>query len=147
MAILEANPLQDICNTERIVAVISEGRYRLVNDFLETSGIVFGIRDASVPNATAFVYGEQHGNLQYIAEQTGGQYFSVPESLYATALKDIIFQLHFRYQIGFVPPELDRKRHQLKVEFTDEARKKYRSVRLRYRREYIPNPNLPSWAR
>ena len=27
MVLLEANPLQDIRNTERIVAVISEGRY------------------------------------------------------------------------------------------------------------------------
>jgi hypothetical protein len=56
-------------------------------------------------------------------------------------------QLRFRYQIGFVPPAIDGKRHELKAELTKEARAKHKGVRLRFRAEYIPISEKPAWAR
>jgi hypothetical protein len=58
----------------------------------------------------------------------------------------IMMQLHFRYELGFLPPAIDGKRHDLKVVLTEEAREKYKGIRLRSRPEYIPAP-LPDWAR
>jgi hypothetical protein len=112
----------------------------LVDDFLETSGIVFGIKDADAaePYRGIFSNGEQAAILHYLADETGGQYFSARSPLYATALQAILQQLHFRYELGFKPPAVDGKRHVLRVEFTDAAAKQYKSVRLRYRPEYIP---------
>jgi len=34
--------------------------------------------------------------------------------------------LHFRYELGFIPPVIDGKRHKLKVELTNEAREKHK---------------------
>ena len=117
----------------------------IVDDFLETSGVVFGIKDASVPEMYPLANGEQSAIFHYMAQATGGQYFAVPPSLYAAALESIIVQLHFRYQIGFKPPAIDGKRHQLRVEFVGDAREKYKRVRLRYRPEYIPTSKPPAW--
>lgn len=118
----------------------------LVDDFLETSGIVFGIKDYLYP-AVHLSNGEQGQILHYMAEQTGGQYFTVQPSEYAAALEMILMQLHFRYQLGFIPPAIDGKRHKLKVEFTKEAKEKYKGVRLNFRQEYIPVLEPPEWAR
>jgi hypothetical protein len=117
----------------------------LVDDFLETSGIVFGIRNASVPKMWPLQF-EKGEVLHYMAEETGGQYYWVPEKLYAIALEDIIVQLHFRYELGFVPSVLDGKHHELKVELTKDASHEHKSLRLRARREYLPLPGLPAWA-
>jgi hypothetical protein len=73
----------------------------IVGDFLETSGIVFGIKDDSVPDAPPLTNGEQSAIFHYLARETGGEYFVVPPSLYSTALDSLIAQLHFRYQLGF----------------------------------------------
>jgi hypothetical protein len=117
---------------------------QLVGDFLETSGIVFGIRDSRSPNL--HLIGEQSKILQYMAKQTGGEYFSVPPSGYAAALQAVLKQLHFRYELGFIPPAIDGKRHELKVELTREAEKEHKRVRLRFRPEYIPVREEPEWA-
>ena len=117
---------------------------QLVNDFLETSGVVFGIKDDRSPNL--HLLGEQSKILQYMANQTGGQYFSAPPSGYAAALEAVLTQLHFRYELGFVPPAIDGKRHELKAELTKEAKRKHKGVRLRYRPEYIPVLEEPEWA-
>jgi hypothetical protein len=116
---------------------------QLVNDFLETSGIVFGIKDADVRD---FIFGplgngELGSVFHYMASETGGQYFSIPSKLYSTALDSVLLQLHFRYQLGFKPPAIDGKRHELKVEFAGEAKQQYKSAGLRYRPEYIPTSN------
>ena len=87
----------------------------IVDDFLETSGIVFGIKDASVPEGSPLKNGEQSSIFHYMAVKTGGQYFAIPPGLYASALESIILQLHFRYQIGFKPSVIDGKRHRLRV--------------------------------
>ena len=120
---------------------------QVIDDFLETSGVVFGISDSSAPKVPTLGNGEIGGIEHYMADQTGGQYFAAPPAGYATALEMILMQLHFRYEIGFVPPALDGKRHLLKVELTGEAKKAHPGVRLRYRPEYIPVPEVPDWAR
>lgn len=118
----------------------------LVDDFLETSGIVFGIKDRSVPDRPPLQF-EQAEIEHYMAEQTGGQYFAVPPELYSTALEMILTQLHFRYQLGFVPPALDGKRHKLTVELTPEAQALHKNFRLKFRPVYIPVRETPEWAR
>jgi hypothetical protein len=74
-----------------------------------------------------------------MADETGGLYYSVRPPLYATVLRTILQELHFRYQLGFRPPALDGKRHQLRVEYSSEAKKVQKKVQLRYRSEYIPS--------
>jgi len=56
-------------------------------------------------------------------------------------------QLHFRYELGFIPRTIDGRRHKLKVELTKEARAKHKGVRLRFQPEYIPVAEVPAWAR
>jgi hypothetical protein len=118
---------------------------KLVDDFLETSGIVFGIRDDRSAQLL-FLIGEQAKILHYMAKHTGGQYFSAAPAGYAAALQSVLVQLHFRYELGFIPPTIDGKRHELKVELTKEAKKQHKGVRLRFRPEYIPVREEPEWA-
>jgi len=117
---------------------------QLVDNFLETSGIVFGVRDSRAPNV--HLIGEQSKIMHYMAKHTGGEYFSVPPSGYTAALDAILTQLHFRYELGFIPSAIDGKRHELKVELTNEAKKKHKGVRLKYRPEYIPVREQPEWT-
>jgi hypothetical protein len=111
----------------------------LVDDFLETSGIVFGIKDYRSPNLR--LLGEQSKILQYMAKQTGGLYFSAPPSGYAAALEAILTQLHYRYELRFIPPALDGIRYELRI-----GKKDHKGVRLRFRPEYIPVREEPEWA-
>ena len=59
----------------------------------------------------------------------------------------IVTQLHFRYDLGFIPTAIDGKRHELKVELTKEAKKKHGGVRVICRTEYIPVAEAPNWTR
>jgi len=125
-------------------------RYELdqvVNDILETSGIVFGIKDQMAPRMYGLGNGEVSELSHYVAEQTGGQYLTAAAKDYATALDMILVQLHFRYELAFIPPTIDGKRHELKVELTKEAHEKYKGIRLKFRPEYIPVLEVPAWAR
>lgn len=119
---------------------------KLLDDFLETSGIVFGIRDSRSPDLL-FVIGEQAKIMHYMAKHTGGEYISVPPSAYEAALEAILLQLHFRYELGFTPPAIDGKRHELRVELTKSAKAEHKGLRLRYRPEYIPVREQPEWTR
>ncbi len=113
----------------------------VVNDLLETRGVAFGIKDVAAKNYTQHrFFGEQGSVLHYMAKETGGEYFSVPPDLYSDTLRNVLLQLHFRYELGFKPRQLDGKRHTLKVEFIGPAQEKYKAVRLRYRLEYLPQP-------
>ena len=120
---------------------------RLMDELLETSGMVFGLKDADVRDfiavapAAAGNSGHVLSAIHYMAFATGGEYFSVHPKLYAAALESVLLQLHFRYELGFKPPVIDGKRHELKVEFWDSAKKQYKNVQLRYRPEYIPTAN------
>ena len=118
---------------------------KLVDDFLETSGIVFGIRDSRSSNLR-FIIGEQAQIMHYMAKHTGGEYFSVPPSEYEKTLETILMRLHFRYELGIIPPAIDGKRHELRVELKKAAAAKHKGVRLRYRPEYIPVREEPEWA-
>jgi hypothetical protein len=118
---------------------------KLLDDFLETSGIVFGIRDDRSAGLL-FLLGEQAKIMHYMAKRTGGQYYSAPPPGYAAALDAVLTQLHFRYELGFIPPAIDGKRHELKVELTKEAKEEHKRVRLRFRPEYIPVREEPDWA-
>ena len=118
---------------------------QLVDDFLETSGIVFGIRDYRSPNLH-IPFGEQAQIMHYMAKHTGGEYFSAPPSDYEETLETILMQLHFRYELGLIPAAIDGKRHQLRVELTKEAKAQHQELRLRYRPEYIPLEEEPEWA-
>jgi hypothetical protein len=111
----------------------------LVNDVLETSGVVFGIKDQRVPDMGPLQV-EQGEVFHYLASETGGQYLAATPKRYSAALEEILLQLHFRYQLGFQPPALDRTRHTLTVRLTKQARQRYQSVRVRSRPEYIPSP-------
>jgi hypothetical protein len=117
---------------------------QLVDDFLETSGIVFGIRDYRSPNV--HLIGEQAKIMHYMAKHTGGEYPSVSPSGYEAALEAILLQLHFRYELGFIPPAIDGKRHELRVELTKSAKAEHKGLRLRYRPEYIPVREPPEWT-
>jgi hypothetical protein len=117
----------------------------LVDDFLETSGIVFGIRDDRSP-VLHFLIGEQAKIMHYMAKHTGGEYFSAAPAGYAAALEGILAQLHSRYELGLVPAAIDGKRHELKVELTNEAKEKHKRVRLSFRPEYIPVREEPDWV-
>src|ERR1700722_896151 len=118
----------------------------LIDDFLETSGILFGIKDSAIPPMDPLMNGQTDSIFHYMADQTGGQYFSVTPDLYGTALEDIIAQMHFRYQLGFKPPVLDGKKHRLTVELVGGARKENKAFRLRYRPAYIAAKNEPEWV-
>jgi hypothetical protein len=118
---------------------------KLVDDFLETSGIVFGIRDSQSPNLR-FIIGEQAKIMHYMVRHTGGEYFSAPASGYEAALEGILLQLHFRYELGFIPPAIDGKRHELRVDLTKSAKAEHKGLRLRYRPEYIPVREQPEWT-
>jgi len=119
---------------------------KVVDDLLQTSGIVFGIKDEQAPWCCLLI-GEQTQISHYMAKQTGGEYLKASAAGYSAALENILAQLHARYELGFVPPAIDGKRHKLRVELTKEARQKYKGVRLRFRREYIPVREDPEWAR
>jgi hypothetical protein len=120
---------------------------QVVDDFLETSGMVFGIKDSRAPIVPMLTGGDVGEIEHYMADKTGGQFFSATPSGYAGALGMILIQLHFRYELGFTPTAIDGKRHNLKVELTKEAKENHKGVRLRYRPEYIPVLGAPAWAR
>jgi hypothetical protein len=56
-----------------------------------------------------FLIGAQSKILHYMAKHTGGQYFSAPPSGYAAALQAVLMQLHFRYELGFIPPAIESR--------------------------------------
>jgi hypothetical protein len=113
----------------------------IVDDLLETSAFVYGINDGSYgmrdfPQGSG--YHARYYIAHYFSEATAGQFFSVKAALFATALDDILAQIHFRYQLGFKPPAMDGKRHELTVALTDEVKTQHKAVRLVHRSEYIP---------
>jgi hypothetical protein len=110
---------------------------RFVDELLETSATVYGLKDRRSPGIW-FLPGEQKEVAHYIANQTGGEYLEVMPETYAKGLEDILQQLHFRYELGFVPENLDGKRHKLIVKLADLVKNQHKGVRLRYRAGYVP---------
>lgn len=122
----------------------------ILEDLLESSGIVFGMNDAGYnidPNSI-FSNGKIFFLAHYYSIETGGLYYAIKNNQqFSIALDSILLQLHFRYTLGFVSEKIDGKRHTLKVELTEAAKKKYKKLRLRYREEYIPTLQEPDWVR
>jgi len=116
----------------------------VLQDLLESSGIVFGINDGFPYDPATVFRGDQiHFLIHYYGQATGGQVYATHDpTLFANALDFILLQLHFRYTVGFKPPALDGKRHALKVELTEDAKKKYPATDLRFRPEYVPLPGV-----
>ena len=108
-----------------------------IDELLETSAIAFGVRDGR-SSRVGFLIDEQKEVAHYIAAQTGGQYLDATPETYATALEEILQQLHFRYELAFKPEVLDGKRHKLTVKLADAAKDQHKGVRLRYRTGYVP---------
>ena len=108
-----------------------------IDELLETSAIALGVRD-SRSSRVGFLIGEQKEVAHYIAAQTGGQYFDATPETFATALEEILQQLHFRYELAFKPEDLDGKRHKLTVKLADAVKDQHKGVRLRYRAGYVP---------
>jgi hypothetical protein len=116
----------------------------IISDVLETAGMVFGLGETESLRGPP---GRDEGGVRTwnlvhrYAHSTGGQYYATshPE-LYAQTLGYIITQLHLRYTLGFKPEKLDGKIHDLRVELTKDAEKRFPKTTLRFRREYIPLP-------
>lgn len=104
---------------------------------METSGVVFGVRDDQSA-VLHFLIGEQARILYYMATHIGGTYLSAPSSGYAAGLEAVLMQLHFRYELGFTPYAIDGKRHERRVELTKVGQGQHKRVRLEFRPEYIP---------
>jgi hypothetical protein len=58
----------------------------------------------------------------------------------------LIGDLHRRYELGFIPPNLDGKRHEIKIKLTEEGRRKLKSAELRYAPAYLAAPNRAQTA-
>jgi hypothetical protein len=111
-----------------------------IDELLQTSAIAYGLKDRRSPQLgrrESLLWGEQAAVANYIATQTGGQYFREDPESYSTGLEEILQQLHFRYELGFKPATLDGKRHSLRVELTDAVKNQRKGVRLRYRAAYV----------
>ena len=121
--------------------------HRIIEGVLETSGVVFGMNDTSHPyNAEdMFRDGKIFHLVHYYSQETGGQFYSTTDPrLFSAAIDYILLQLHLRYTIGFTPPQVDGKRHPLKVELTKEAARRFPGSELRFRQEYIPMAAPPA---
>jgi hypothetical protein len=115
--------------------------HRMIEDVLETSGVVFGMNDNgySYNAEDMFHDGRVFHLVHYYSHETGGQFYSTTDPRqFSAALDYILLQLHLRYTIGFKPLLVDGKRHALKVELTKEAAKRFPGAEMRFRQEYIP---------
>jgi hypothetical protein len=106
-----------------------------IDELLATKAIVFGLRDTESPHIVSLF--EKGAIANYFAAQTGGEYFTAAPDGYAARLRQIIDQMHFRYELGFRPDKLDGKHHKLLVKLTSAATKEHEGVRLRHRAAYI----------
>jgi hypothetical protein len=63
-----------------------------------------GIKDEKASRCCGLMIGEQGQISHYVAERTGGEYFSAPAQGYAAALEKILMQLHFHYEHARILP-------------------------------------------
>lgn len=116
---------------------------QFVDQLLRSSIAVYGLRHRRSPRIMDMEWlgGEKGAIADYIATQTGGSYLSVRPAQYADGLEQILDELHKRYELGFVPRDLDGRRHKLRVTLSSDARSRCRSTRLAYRSGYIAKRN------
>ena len=120
-----------------------------VQQVLRCSGIVYELDNGAIrkplritTDASPFPNSKSQV-VHYLAEQTGGQVYSTWTNKYGENLDRLIGDLHRRYEIGFVPPTLDGRRHEIKIKLMDEARHKLKSAELHYAPAYLAAPALP----
>lgn len=121
---------------------------RLANSALAsfnvTSGMIFGMgigtRDQD-PLESMRNGGETSNLIHTYCRRTGGQYYTTPRpELFEPILDYILTQLHLCYTLGFEPAKLDGKTHDLRLELTKDAQKRFPKTTLRFRTEYVPLP-------
>jgi hypothetical protein len=112
--------------------------------FTATSGMVFGMgigtRDQS-PIEAMRNGGEILNLVHNYCGRTGGQYYTTPRpDSFGQILDYILTQIHLSYTLTFEPAKLDNKAHDLRLELTKDAQKRFPNATLRFRTEYIPLP-------
>jgi hypothetical protein len=125
----------------------ARGMNRIMESISDNSGVVFGLgtgtHDQDAFNSMLGGGVASHFLHNYCAG-TGGQYYTTPRpELFTPTLDYIISQLHLRYMLGFEPAKLDGKTHDLRVELTKDAQKRYPKSTLRFRSEYVASPTAP----
>jgi hypothetical protein len=110
---------------------------------LQTSGIIYELDNGAISVQKKFVVGARaRGHvIHYLSEKTGGRVLSTWSADYGKELDRIIEELHSRCQLGFLPPAPDGRQHELQIKFSDEARKRLKTVDLRYPSAYMASPN------
>jgi hypothetical protein len=109
--------------------------------FIGTSGMIFGLgigtRDQS-PLESTRNGGELTNLIHTYCGRTGGQYYTPRPESFAQILDYILTQIHLSYTFSFEPAKLDSKTHDLRLELTKDAQKRFPNATLRFRTEYIP---------
>lgn len=109
--------------------------FEFADTLVGTPIMVYGIKqEEHDPDQVAF----RMKVARYLVDQSGGQYFHVPLELVGPALGEVITQIHFRYELDIAPQKPERKRRELKIEMTDESRRK--AAMLRARPQFTPLP-------
>jgi len=110
---------------------------------LQTSGIIYELDNGAISVQRRFVVGARaRGHvIHYLSEKTGGRVLSTWSGDYGKELERIIGELYARYQLGFLLPVQDGRQHELQIKFSEEARKRLKSVDLRYPSAYMASPN------
>jgi len=120
---------------------LPEGRaQQMAEGLLATSAIVCGFNNGAIyiGDRDLLNTDTRFNVIHFMAAETGGQVIAAKHESYADALARIVDELHHRYDLGFAPPAVDGKYHNLKVKLNEEARHKYSDLILRYRAGYVP---------
>jgi len=80
---------------------------------------------------------EECASLQSISRQTGGRVYSIGHEDYVHVMNSIIDGLRFRYTVGLRPADPDGHWHTLRVELTQAAVRKHKSIRVNYPAGYL----------
>jgi hypothetical protein len=111
------------------------------------SGVVFGLGIGTNDNSaldSMRAGGQSSHFIHSYCGTSGGQYYTTARTEnFAPTLNYILSSLHLRYTLGFEPAKLDGKTHDLRVELTKDAQKRYPKTTLRFRSEYVASPPAP----
>lgn len=80
---------------------------------------------------------EERLPLYAVSHQTGGRVYLVQHEDYLRATSSITSALRSRYILGWMPRDVDRQWHEIRVRLTEAALQKHKSVRLDYGTEYL----------
>jgi hypothetical protein len=104
--------------------------------------LVYGINNGAVSVQKLQLHSQNWLYIvHYLSDKTGGVVLSTWRGTYDVELDRILTELQGRYQLGFVPPALDGKQHELRIKLSDNARNKLKSVDLRYASTFLASPS------